>query len=70
MRAAMQARCLLGEVNTPSIPNIFGMPKVHNSLDENGVPKDDHMIPGAVKHIEELEWFARALKNARDAASK
>lgn len=70
MRAAMQARCLLGEINTPSIPNILGMPLVHEALDENGEPTDDRMVPGAELHLEQLEWYARALKNARNADSK
>ena len=65
IRAAMQARCLLSEINTVSIPNIFGMPKVQNSLSEDGSPQDDHMVSGADKHLTELEWYARALKDAR-----
>lgn len=65
MRAAMQARCLMGEINTVTIPNIFGMPKVQNSLDEKGNPTDDHMISGAEKHLEELEWYATALQRKR-----
>ena len=70
IRAAMQARCLLGEVNTVTIPNVFGMPRVNKSLDENGTPLDDHMVSGAEKHLSELEWYANALKNARDAEQK
>lgn len=66
MRAAMQARCLLAEINTVNIPNIFGMPQVQNSLDANGNPTDDHMVSGAEKHISELEWYANALKKARE----
>ncbi|KAF6018665.1 hypothetical protein EB796_023028 [Bugula neritina] len=67
IRAAMQARCLLSEINTVSIPNIFAIPKVNNCLDSDGNPTDDHMISGAQKHLVELEWYARALKVARDA---
>lgn len=65
----MQARCLLGEINTVSIPNIFGMPRVHNSLDAEGNPTDDHMNSGAEKHIAQLEWYAKALKNQRAVAT-
>ena len=65
IRSAMQARCLLAEINTVNIPNIFGMPRVQNSLDSDGNPTDDHMVPGAEKHIAELEWYAKALRTAR-----
>lgn len=67
MRAAMQARCLLGEIGTVSIPNIFGMPQVQKSLDEAGTPLNDHMISGAEKHLEELEWYTTALKTQRSS---
>lgn len=64
----MQARCLLGEIKTVSIPHIFGMPRVNKSLDEEGNPTDDHMVPGAEAHISELEWYASALKAHRTAS--
>lgn len=66
IRAAMQGRCLLSEINTVSIPNIFGMPRVQKSLDEEGNPTDDHMVSGAETHLKELEWYTHALKTARD----
>ncbi|XP_067938009.1 NADH:(hydroxy)cinnamate reductase subunit CrdA-like [Watersipora subatra] len=67
IRAAMQGRCLLGEINTVSIPNVFGMPKVQDTLTEDGKPLDDHLVSGAEKHLNELEWYTRALKVARDS---
>lgn len=69
MRAAMQGRCLLGEVKTVTIPNIFGMPRVQKSLDEDGNPTDDHMVSGAEEHLKELEWYTKALKTQRDTDS-
>lgn len=65
----MQARCMLAEINTVNIPNIFGMPRVQNSLDADGNATDDHMISGAEKHLTELEWYTKALKTARDQDS-
>lgn len=69
MRAAMQARALLGEIKTVSIPNIFGMPRVHESLDAEGKPTNDKMVPGAEAHLSELEWYATALKGHRKATA-
>ena len=43
MRAAMQIRAMLGEIGCISVSNIFGIPKVHESLDESGKPLNDHM---------------------------
>jgi len=55
----------MAEVKSPTIPDIFGMPKVHESLDDEGKPLNDKMDSGAERHIKELEWYATALKNHR-----
>ena len=43
MRAAMQLRCMLGEIGCNSVSNIFGIPQVHKALSEEGKPLDSHM---------------------------
>lgn len=43
------------------------MPKVHETIDAEGNPTDSHMVPGAEKHLAELEFYAKALKQAREA---
>ena len=63
MRAAMQLRCLLGELGCISVSNIFGIPQVHQSLSESGEPKNEHLVPGAKKLIAQLDWMAWAMKN-------
>ena len=66
MRAAMQLRPMLSELGTLSVSNIFGIPKVQNSFDEEGNPTDDHMVSGAKKLLDQLDWYAVAMKNHRD----
>jgi len=67
MRAAMQLRCLLGELGAISVSNIFGIPVVQDSLDPDGQPLNDRLVPGAKRLITQLDWHARAMKNHRDA---
>jgi len=66
MLAAMQLRCMLGELGCISVSNIFGIPVVQNSLDPDGKPLNDQLIPGANRLITQLDWHARAMKIHRD----
>ena len=70
VRAAMQARAFLGELGTPSVGTIFSIPVVYKALTPEGVPadkEDTSLDSGADKLIGELEWYAVALKNQREA---
>ena len=66
MRAAMMLRAFLGEVGCLSVSNIFGIPKVHNAIDEDGKPLDSHMESGAQKLITQLDWHANAMRDHRE----
>jgi len=66
MRAAMQLRCMLGELGCLSVSNIFGIPVVQDSLDPDGQPLNDRLISGAKRLIAQLDWHAKAMKNHRD----
>lgn len=68
MRAAIQARALLGEIGSLAVSNIFGIPQVMKAIDESGNPQDSHMESGARKLITQLDWYANALKNHRNLA--
>ena len=63
----MQLRAFLAEIGCISVKNIFGIPKVQEAIDEEGVPKNDYMLKGAKKLITELDWMAHAMKNQRDS---
>jgi NAD(P)H-dependent FMN reductase len=67
VRAAMQLRAMLCELGTPSIPSILPVPKVQDAFDDEGVPRDTSYHQRAGRFLGELEWYARALKEARRA---
>ena len=65
VRAAMQLRATLCELGMPSIPSIFPMPKVQDQFDEDGTPRDLGHERRAARFLDEFEWYAKALKEAR-----
>jgi NAD(P)H-dependent FMN reductase len=67
VRAAMQLRAMLGELGTPSIPSILPIPSVQDAFDDDGRPLNDAYPRRAARFLDELEWYARALKAARPA---
>lgn len=68
VRAAMQLRAMLCELGTPSIPTLLPVPKVQDVFDDDdGRPLDDAYPRRAERFLGELEWYAHALKAARQA---
>src|SRR5438067_10872496 len=67
VRAAMQLRAMLCELGTPSIPSLLPVPKVQEAFDEDGRPRDESYHRRAARFLDELEWYANALKAARQA---
>jgi len=67
VRAAMQLRAMLCELGTPSIPSLLPVPRVQEAFDEEGHPRDESYNQRAARFLSELEWYARALKTARQA---
>lgn len=65
-RAAIQWRSILGEMGTPSIPSMLGLSKIPEILNEEGKRIDGKASKSTKSFIEELEWYALALKNARE----
>ena len=65
-RAAMQARCLLGEIGCPSTSYLFSIPTIQNQLSETGEPLNERMTTNSEKLITELEWYATAVRNHKD----
>jgi NAD(P)H-dependent FMN reductase len=66
VRAAMQLRMMLGELGMSSIPSILPVPRVQDAFAEDGTPADAATAPRAQKFLDELEWYAFALKHARE----
>ncbi len=67
VRAAMQLRAMLCELGTPSIPSILPIPRVQDAFSDDGRPVDDAYHQRASRFLDELEWYANALKTARQA---
>lgn len=65
VRAAMQLRALLPEVGMPTIPSIFPISKVQDSFDEQGNSIDKAYEKRIVRFLDELEWYAEAMKVQR-----
>ena len=65
VRAAMQLRAMLAEMGMSSIPSVLPFPKAQEMLDEDGRPTGDRPGKSADRFFDELEWYARALKEAR-----
>jgi len=66
VRAAMALRPMLAEMGMSSIPSIFPIPRVQNAFDEQGTPTDETYHDRGKKFLDELEWYAYAMRNARN----
>jgi len=66
VRAAMQLRAMLAEMGMSSIPSILPIPKIDQSFDEDGTPNDEAYHKRATRFLDELEWYAEALKGKRE----
>jgi NAD(P)H-dependent FMN reductase len=65
VRAAIQLRAMLCELGTPSIPSLLPVPRVQDAFDDSGRPHDPAYHQRAARFLDELEWYASALKSAR-----
>ena len=66
VRAAMQLRAMLAEMGMSSIPSLLPFPKAQDLLTPDGEPTGDRPGRAAVRFLAELEWYAHALKAARE----
>ena len=65
VRAASHLRDMLGELGMSAIPSSFSISKIQDALDDDGKPLDEKMNERVKKFLDELEWYAEALKEAR-----
>ncbi|HEV7440613.1 MAG TPA: NADPH-dependent FMN reductase [Methylobacterium sp.] len=65
VRAAMQLRAMLPEMGMPSIPSLLPIPRIHKALDENGQPTEERLGKTAGTFLDELTWYAEALRAQR-----
>jgi len=67
VRGLVNMRAILAELGTPSIPSAFPISKVHAAFDDDGNDNDGVYTKRVGKFLDEFEWYARALKAAREA---
>lgn len=69
VRAAVALRSMLAEMGMSSIPTILPVPKVQDAFTPGGEPTDaTRMDRRTDRFLDELEWYAAALKDARGAS--
>ena len=72
MRCAMALRPFLSELGCNPISRLSGFPDAGNLFTENGEPNKDHPMARTVgqlsKQLDQLDWYALALKNMREMA--
>ena len=64
VRAAMQLRMTLAELGMPSISSLLPIPRIGETIDEHGVASEV-TERSMNRFLDEFEWFARALAEAR-----
>jgi NAD(P)H-dependent FMN reductase len=65
VRAAMQLRMTLAELGMPSIPSLLPIPRISESLSEDGVAQSEITNRSMNRFLDEFLWYASALCAAR-----
>jgi NAD(P)H-dependent FMN reductase len=65
VRAAMQLRAMLCELGMPSIPSLLPIPEIGITLDPEGIPEQPWLDKSAGRFVDELVWYAEALRHQR-----
>jgi NAD(P)H-dependent FMN reductase len=68
VRALITLRAVLAELGTPSIPSSFPISKISGAFDDKGKALDQAYERRIGKFLDEFEWYANALKDARNRA--
>jgi len=66
VRAAVTLRSMLAELGMSSIPSIFPIAAVQDAFQLDGRPNDPAFERRILAFLDELEWYARALKAERE----
>jgi NAD(P)H-dependent FMN reductase len=69
VRAAMQLRMTLAELGMPSIPSLLPIPRIGDTLSEDGVAQLPITERSMNRFLDEFLWYADALAEARTAGT-
>jgi NAD(P)H-dependent FMN reductase len=65
VRSAIQLQTMLTVLGMTVTPTTFAMSKIQDSFDDKGKALDDSYEQRVPKFLDELEWYAKALKTQR-----
>ncbi len=65
VRAAMQLRMTLAELGMSSVPSLLPIPRIAQSIDDDGVAQEPIVDRAANRFLDEFLWYAGALAQAR-----
>ncbi|EIM30053.1 NADPH-dependent FMN reductase [Microvirga lotononidis] len=65
VRAAMQLRAMLCELGMPSIPSLLPIPEIGTALTADGYAGAAWLNKTASRFVDELVWYAEALRRQR-----
>ena len=65
VRGLANLRTIMAELGAASIPSAFPISQVHSAFDDDGNVRDTPYDERVVKFLDEFEWYANALKAAR-----
>ncbi len=68
VRALINLRAILAELGTPSIPSAFPVSQVQHAFDDTGNALEASYDKRATKFLDEYEWYASALRQARNSS--
>lgn len=66
VRAAEHLRSVVANLGMVSIPSAFPVPTTALTINEDGEPLDDKMIPRFARFIDELLAYSELLKEGRE----
>jgi NAD(P)H-dependent FMN reductase len=69
VRAAMQLRMTLAELGMSSVPSIFPIPRIGQTLDDDGRPLGNWSEHRLDRFLAEFFWYARAMKRERSGGT-
>ena len=69
VRGLVNLRAILAELGTPAIPTSLPVSGVNAAFDEDGAAVEAAYVERANRFLDEYEWYARALKAAREGSA-
>lgn len=69
VRAAMALRAMLAEMGMSSIPSLLPIPRLQKAIDSQGIPAEPWITTAANRFLDELEWYAEALRDRRQPST-